>query len=59
MKRSEAVKEIYNVLTKHKDCCNDWSQAALILSTLEEAGMLPPRVKIEGTQFSDNCWEKE
>lgn len=64
MKRSEAVKLIATQIKIELDEFPEEfsgyeTTAEIILTCLEKAGMLPPRVQIQGTQFSDNCWEKE
>ena len=65
MKRSEMFNLIKTVAVLNKDLLNEnkgYLFAQVMLETIENAGMLPPDVVLEGSQIGkywDNQWEKE
>ena len=68
MKRSKALKLIANQLdflagtfNGYKDSFqeSELKNADVILTTLEHAGMLPPRTELPKLGTSDNAWEPE
>lgn len=62
MKRSEMIKIIKDTLE-----ANDYSEsstsaeemASIIMYEIDEAGMLPPRTKLDKLNFEDNAWDPE
>jgi hypothetical protein len=42
VKRSKMLKEISDIITEHKGCCNDLSLANNILLFIQESGIKPP-----------------
>lgn len=56
MKRSEMVEIIWKrlgLIGISEETCSE------VLALLEEAGMLPPRTKLEALGIEDNAWESE
>lgn len=71
MKRSEMLSHIRSEIRVMQSSVGLYSEGKLsydvladklskmILSTCETRGMLPPRAKLPGMDFSDNYWENE
>jgi hypothetical protein len=57
-KRSIILDEITNILDVEWDL-NHPDKSELILSKLEELGMLPPKTKLNTLNIEDNAWEPE
>lgn len=58
MKKSDVINQLAYTLhsMKHEE---DLYLARVILATLEDMGMLPPRTKLKGLDLEDNAWEPE
>jgi hypothetical protein len=58
MKKSDVINQIAYTISsmKHEE---DLYLARVILATIEDMGMLPPKTKLNTLNIEDNAWEPE